>query len=114
MNQFTAVASEPMAMQPAIARQNARGVWLYNPLLTTATQISSKEATERAAHSTARNAVLVPTKSCSDFLYVAERSMYILRALTGQSRDAWLLVGGGNAESVMNWSLNGVESILGT
>ncbi len=28
-----------------------------------------------------------PTKSCSDFLYRAKRSMYILRALTGQSRD---------------------------
>ncbi len=27
-----------------------------------------------------------PTKSCSDFLYEAERSMYTLRALTGQSR----------------------------
>ncbi len=35
-----------------------------------------------------------PTKSCSDFLYEAERSMYILRALTGQSRDSWLPVGG--------------------
>ncbi len=45
------VASEPMAMQPAIARQNRRGVWLYNPLPATASQISSKEATERAAHS---------------------------------------------------------------
>ncbi len=28
-----------------------------------------------------------PTKSCSDFLYGVERSMYNLRALTGQSRD---------------------------
>ncbi len=36
-----------------------------------------------------------PTKSCSDFLYEAKRSMYILRALTGQSRDSWLLVGVG-------------------
>ncbi len=35
------VASEPMAMQPAIARQNGRGIWLYNPLLATASQISS-------------------------------------------------------------------------
>ncbi len=35
-----------------------------------------------------------PTKSCSDFLYEAEHPMYILRALTGQSRDSWLPVGG--------------------
>ncbi len=28
-----------------------------------------------------------PTKSCSDFLYEAERSIYIIRALTGQSRE---------------------------
>ncbi len=40
-NQCTAVASEPMAMQPAIARQNGRGVWLYNPLPATTSQISS-------------------------------------------------------------------------
>ncbi len=49
-----------MAVQPATARQNGRGVWLYKQLPATASQISSKEATERAAHSTARNAVLVP------------------------------------------------------
>ncbi len=55
-----------------------------------------------------------PTKSCSDFLYEAERSMYILKALTGQSRDSWLPVGGGNAESVITWALNGVENTLGT
>ncbi len=42
-----------------------------------------------------------PTKSCSDFLYEAERSMYTLRALTGQSRDSWLSIGGKNAESAM-------------
>ncbi len=30
MNQSTTVASEPMAIQPAIACQNGRGVWLYN------------------------------------------------------------------------------------
>ncbi len=48
-----------MAMQSAIVRQNGRGVWLYNQLPATASQISSKEATERAAHSMARNAVLV-------------------------------------------------------
>ncbi len=35
------VASEPMAMQPAIARQNGRGVWLYNQLPATASEISS-------------------------------------------------------------------------
>ncbi len=34
-----------------------------------------------------------PTKSCSDFLYKAERSMYTFRALTGQSRNYWLPVG---------------------
>ncbi len=28
-----------------------------------------------------------PTKNCSDLLYETERSMYTLRALTGQSRD---------------------------
>ncbi len=39
--------------------------------------------------------LLKPTKSCSDFLYEAEHLMYILRALTGQSRDSWLPVGGG-------------------
>ncbi len=39
--------------------------------------------------------LLKPTKSCSDFLYEAERSMYIFRALTGQSRASWLPVGGG-------------------
>ncbi len=33
INQSTAVASEPMAFQPAVARQNGRGVWLYNQLL---------------------------------------------------------------------------------
>ncbi len=31
-NKCMAVASEPMAMQPAIARQNGRGVWIYNGL----------------------------------------------------------------------------------
>ncbi len=42
-------------MQPAIAHQNGRGVWLYNSLPATVYQISSKEAAERAVHSTARN-----------------------------------------------------------
>ncbi len=36
-----------------------------------------------------------PTKSCSDSLYEAERSIYTFRALTRQSRDSWLPVGGG-------------------
>ncbi len=71
-NQSTAVASEPMAMQPTIARQNGRDVWLYNPLLATASQISSKEATERAAHSTARNAVLVPISQGTEVTIVTE------------------------------------------
>ncbi len=53
-----------------------------------------------------------PTKSCSDFLYEAERSMYILRALTRQRRDSWLPVGGKNIESVITWALNEVESTL--
>ncbi len=59
--------------------------------------------------------LLKPTKSCSDFIYEAERSMYILRALTGQSRDSWLSVGGGgNVEKVIIWALNEVEITLGT
>ncbi len=40
-NQSAAVASEPMAMQPAIAHQNGKGIWLNNPLPATASQISS-------------------------------------------------------------------------
>ncbi len=58
--------------------------------------------------------LLKPTKSCSDFLYEAERSMYTFRALMGQSRDSWLPDGGESAESTMAWALNGVESALGT
>ncbi len=43
-----------------------------------------------------------PTKSCSDFLYEAERSMYTLRALMGQSRDnSWLPIEGESVESTM-------------
>ncbi len=71
-NQSTAVASDPMAMQPAIARQNGRGIWLYNPLTATASQIFSKEATERAAHSMARNAVLVPISQGTEVAIVTE------------------------------------------
>ncbi len=56
-----------------------------------------------------------PTKSCSDFLYEVEHSMYILRALTGQSRDSSSLpVEGRSAKSAMTWALNGVESTIGT
>ncbi len=57
-----------------------------------------------------------PTKSCSDFLYEAERSIYTFRALTGQSRDYWQPVwgGGGGIENAMTWALNGVESTLVT
>ncbi len=50
------------------------------------------------------------TKSSSDFPYEAERSMYTLRALTGQRRDSWLPVEGEGVESAMTWALNGVES----
>ncbi len=71
-NQSMAVASEPMAMQPAIACQNGRGVWLYNPLPDTASQISSKEAAEHAAHSTARNAVLIPISQGTEVTIATE------------------------------------------
>ncbi len=40
-NQCMVVASKPINMRPAIARQNGRGVWLYNPPPATASQISS-------------------------------------------------------------------------
>ncbi len=63
---------EPMAMQPAIARQNGRDVWLYNRLPATASQISSKEATERAAHSMASNAVLVPISQGTEVMIATE------------------------------------------
>ncbi len=52
------------------------------------------------------------TKSCSDFLYEAERSMYVLRALAGQSTDSWLPVRGENEERVITWALNRVERTL--
>ncbi len=55
-----------------------------------------------------------PTKSCSDFLYEAEYSLYTFRTLTGQSRDSWKPVGGESMESAMIWALNKVESTLGT
>ncbi len=38
--------------------------------------------------------------------------MYTFRALTGQSRDSWLPVGGESTECAMTWALNGVESTL--
>ncbi len=44
--------------------------------------------------------LLKPTKSCSDFLYEAEFSIYTFRAL--------------NTESTMTWALNRGESTLGT
>ncbi len=55
----SAAAREPLAMQPAIARQNGRGVWLYkasSPHL----RFLWKKWLRSAAHSTARNTVLVP------------------------------------------------------
>ncbi len=55
------------------------------------------------------------TKSYSDFLYEAGRSMYTLSALTGQSRDnSWPPVEGECAESAMTLALNGVENTLGS
>ncbi len=48
-----------------------------------------------------------PTKSCSDFLYEVECSMYTFRALTGQSRNgSWLTVVGGSAESTMTCEIS--------
>ncbi len=65
-----------MAMQPAIARQNGRGVWLYNQLSATTSQISSKEATKCAAHSMARNAVLVPISQGTEVTIVTEYVLF--------------------------------------
>ncbi len=48
------------------------GIWLYNQLLATASQISFKEATERAAHSTARNAVLILISQGTEVTIVTE------------------------------------------
>ncbi len=49
-----------------------------------------------------------PTKSCSDFLYEAECSIYTLISLTGQSSDSsWLPVESGSVESATTWALNG-------
>ncbi len=72
-----------MAMQPAMAHQNGSGVWLYNPLPATASQISSKEATERAAHSTARNTVLVPI--------FQETKVMIVKELGITQTSVWIL-----------------------
>ncbi len=41
-----------------------------------------------------------PTKSCFDFMYEAECSMYTLRALTGQSRNSWLPLGGNSRKAL--------------
>ncbi len=48
------------------------GVWLYNQLPDTASQISSKKATERAAHSSARNTVLIPISQGTEVTIVTE------------------------------------------
>ncbi len=77
-----------MAMQPAIARQNGSGVWLYNQLPATASQISSKEATERAAHSTARNAVLVHISQGTEVTIVTEYVPFRYFTRTALSIDA--------------------------
>ncbi len=61
-----------MAMQPAIAHQNGRGVWLYNSPPATASQISSKEATKRAVHRMARNTVLIPISQGNKVTKVTE------------------------------------------
>ncbi len=68
----------------------------YNPEEEYANVIASTKHLEISCFATgpplAR--LLKPKKSSFDFLSEAERSMYILRALTGQSRDSWLPVGG--------------------
>ncbi len=79
---------EPMAMQPAIARQNGRDVWLYNRLPATASQISSKEATERAAHSTAKNAVLIPISQGTEVMIATEYVPFRHFTRTSSSIDA--------------------------
>ncbi len=82
-----------------------------------ASVIASTNHLEMLCFVTGRPLARLPklTKSCYDFLYEAERSMYTLRALTGQSRDnSWSSVEGESAESAMTWALNGVESTLGT
>ncbi len=93
------MASEPMAVQPAIARQNGRGVWLYNPLLATASQISLKEATVRVAHSTARNAVLVPISQGTKVTIV---TVYIpFRYFTHTASRYWHKYGNQSNHSVL-------------
>ncbi len=54
------------------ACQNGWGVWLYNQLPANASLIFSKEATERAAHSTARNEVLVPISQVTEVTIVTK------------------------------------------
>ncbi len=79
--------------------------------------IASTKHLEMLCFVTGRPLAWLPklTKSCYDFLYEAERSIYTLRTLTGQSRDnSWSSVEGESAESTMTWALNGVESTLGT
>ncbi len=64
------------------------GVWLYNQLAATASQISSKEATERAAHSTARNAVLIPISQGTEVTIVTEYIPFWYFTCTVSSIDA--------------------------
>ncbi len=80
-----------MAMQPAIARQNGRGVWLYNQLPATASQIFSEEATERTAHSMARNVVLVPISQGTEATIVTEYVpfRYFTRTASRYRRLVW-------------------------
>ncbi len=68
----------------------------YNPEEEYANVIASTKHLEISCFATGPPLARLPKpkKSCFDFLYEAERSMYILRALTGQSRDSWLPVGG--------------------
>ncbi len=53
-----------------------------------AAQISSKEATERAAHSMARNAVLVPISQGTEVMIVTEYVTFRYFTRTALSIDA--------------------------
>ncbi len=67
------------------------GVWLYNQLPATASQISSKEATKRAANNTARNAVLVPISQGAEVTIVTEYVpfRYFTRTASRDRRLVW-------------------------
>ncbi len=71
-----------------VTRQNGRGVWLYNQLPATASQISLKETTNRAAHSTARNAILVPISQGTEIMIVTEYILFRYFTRTASSIDA--------------------------